>query len=249
MSTSAHDHDRWADSLGAWLLGALPQDEADGFAAHLDACAVCREEAATLRVAVDALPASVAPRTPPPALKSRLMRIVEGEASLLEAAGPESDRAPRPEPRRRRALDWLSGLLPRPALALPLVLLLLTVGAGGALLGREAFDQDARTVTARVNPELSKSARASLEVADGRARLVSSKLPPPPAGHVYQVWLDRGGPAPEPTSALFSTRSDGSASVDVPGPLDGVRNVMVTDEPAGGSDKPTGRIILSASPA
>ena len=63
------------------------------------------------------------------------------------------------------------------------------------------------------------------------------------------MWVDRGGAAPEPTSALFSTSRDGSASVDVPGSLDGVRAVMVTDEPPGGSAKPTGRIILTASPA
>ena len=67
------------------------------------------------------------------------------------------------------------------------------------------------------------------------ARLVASDLPAPPSGRVYQVWLDKGGKAPEPTNALFSTRRDGSASVDVPGSLDGVKRVMVTDEPPGGS--------------
>ena len=247
MTTPAHDHDQWADSLGAWLLGALPDDEAEGFAVHLDACAVCRDEVATLQVAADALPASVEPRTPPPALKGRLMAIVEREASLLEAAGPESDRAPRAEPRRRGARTWLSGLLPRPALALGLVVLLLVVGAGAGLLGREALDGGTKTITARVSG--SSGARASLEVDDGHGRLVASKLPAPPAGRVYQVWLDKGGDSPEPTNALFSTRTDGSASVDVPGSLDGVRNVMVTDEPAGGSGEPTGKLLLTASPA
>jgi len=245
MSTPAHDHDQWADSLGAWLLGALPDDEAEGFAAHLDACAVCRDEAATLRVAADALPASVEPRTPPPALKGRLMAIVEREASLLEAAGPESDRAPRPEPRRRR-FSWGS-LFQRPALAAGLAALLLVVGAGAGLLGREAIDGGTQTITARVSG--ASGASASLEVDDGRGRLVATDLPAPPAGRVYQVWLDKGGASPEPTDALFSTRSDGSASVDVPGSLDGVRNVMVTDEPAGGSGKPTGKLLLTASPA
>ena len=76
--------------------------------------------------------------------------------------------------------------------------------------------------------------RATLEIQDGHARLVASKLPPPPSGRVYQVWLDKGGKTPEPTDALFSTSSDGSATVDVPS-VDGVRRVMVTDEPAGGS--------------
>ena len=100
MTAPAHDHEHWSDSLGAWLLGALPDDEAEGFREHLAACAVCREDAASLQVAADALPASAEPRTPPPALKGRLMAIVEREAQLLEAAGPESDRAA--APRRRR---------------------------------------------------------------------------------------------------------------------------------------------------
>ena len=76
---------------------------------------------------------------------------------------------------------------------------------------------------------------------------MASKLPAPPSGRVYQVWLDKGGKAPEPTNALFSTSSDGSASVDVPGSLDGVRRVMVTDEPSGGSRSPTGNLLLTAS--
>jgi hypothetical protein len=176
------------------------------------------------------------------------MAVVEREAALLHAAGPEADRAPAPRRRRRRRLPPLAGLSLRPALALPLVLLLLVIGGGAALLARSAFDQGSRVVVARVSPQTG-SARVSLEVDGDRGRLVGKRLPPPPAGRVYQVWLDRGGPSPEPTSALFSTRRDGSASVDVPGSLDGVRAVMVTDEPAGGSAKPTGHIILTASPA
>jgi anti-sigma-K factor RskA len=234
MST-AHDHDDWADSLAAWLLGALPEDEAAGFKRHLDQCAVCREDAAALRVAADALPASAEPRTPPPELKARIMAIVESEAA--PAAAP----APAAEPRRRGA--WRSWFTPRPALAWGIAAVLLLVGAGAGLLGAEALQGGTETITAQV----SGGGRATLEVEDGHGRLVASKLPPPPSGRVYQVWLDKGGKAPEPTNALFSTSSDGSASVDVPGSLDGVRRVMVTDEPNGGSRSPTGNLLLTAS--
>ncbi|MDX6724846.1 MAG: hypothetical protein QOD73_3250 [Solirubrobacteraceae bacterium] len=244
--SAATDHDRWADSLGAWMLGALPDDEAEGFRTHLQGCATCRDEAASLQVAVDALPASAPPMAPPAALKERVMAVVEREASLLQAAGPDADRPAPARPRRR--LAWLSGLALRPALAVPLVLLLLVLGGGAALLGRDAIDGGSRVVVARVNPEL-KGARASLEINGDRARLVGTRLPSPPPGHIYQVWIDRGGPSPEPTAALFSTRRDGSASVDVPGTLDGVRAVMVTAEPSGGSEKPTGHTIITASPA
>ena len=242
MSTPARDHDQWTDSLGAWLLGALPEDEAAGFQRHLAECAVCREDAAALQVAADALPASAEPRTPPAALKARIMDVVESEAQLLDAAGPDSDRAPAPA----RRTSWLGRLVPRPALAWGLAALLLVVGVGAGVLASQAIQGGTETISAQVT---SGGGRASLEIDDGHGRLVASKLPAPPEGRVYQVWLDKGGKTPEPTNALFSTRSDGSASVDVPGSLDGVRAVMVTDEPAGGSDEPTGKLLLSASPA
>jgi hypothetical protein len=229
MTTPARDHEAWADSLGAWLLGALPEDEVAGFRQHLAECAVCREDAAGLQVAVDALPASVEPHAPPAALKGRVMDVVEREASLLQAAGPESDR-----PQRQRR-TWLSGLSLRPALALGLAAL--AIGFFGA--------QALRGGTDRITAQVQGGGRATLEVENGHGRLVASRLPEPPAGRVYQVWLDKGGPAPEPTDALFTTSRTGSASVDVPS-LDGVRRVMVTDEPNGGSRTPTGKVLLTA---
>jgi len=37
-------HDRWADAAGAYVLGALPEDERAGFEAHVEACGECRAE-------------------------------------------------------------------------------------------------------------------------------------------------------------------------------------------------------------
>jgi anti-sigma-K factor RskA len=232
MSTPARDHEQWADSLGAWLLGALPDDEAAGFKRHLDECAVCRDDAASLQVAVDALPASAAPHAPPPALKGRIMAVVEGEAELLQAAGPQSDR---PRPRRRRS--WLGGLSWRPALALGLAALAI------GFVGSQALQSGGPE---KITAQVQSGGRATLEVQDGQGRLVASHLPDPPNGRVYQVWLDKGGKAPEPTNVLFTTSNDGSAIADVPS-LDGVKRVMVTDEPNGGSRSPTGKVLLTAS--
>jgi anti-sigma-K factor RskA len=233
MTTPARDHEQWADSLGAWMLGALPEEEAAGFKRHLDECAVCREDAAGLQVAVDALPASAAPHAPPPALKGRIMAVVEGEAELLQAAGPESDRLQRRSGGRR---SWLGGLSLRPALALGLAALAI------GFLASQALQGGPEKITAQVQ----SGGRATLEVQDGQGRLVASHLPDPPNGRVYQVWLDKGGPAPEPTNVLFTTSRDGSATADVPS-LDGVKRVMVTDEPSGGSRSPTGKVLLTAS--
>jgi hypothetical protein len=68
----------------------------------------------------------------------------------------------------------------------------------------------------------------------------------PPAGKTYMVWLARPGRAPEPTSALFTPRRDGSATASVTGDLDGVETVLVNTEPVGGSTTPTSEPILTA---
>jgi anti-sigma factor RsiW len=245
MSTSMGDHDRWSDSLASWLLGALPKDEARAFAAHLEACPICREDAASLRVAADALPASAPPLPAPPDLKGRIMAVVEREAELLAAA---DDGAPRPAPARRSRLRRLrDGLSSRPQLALaPLLAVLVLAGAG--LLGQQLLSDDVRTLDAQVEdtPALAAT-QAQLEIGDDEARFVTSKLPAPPQGRVYQLWIARGSTI-DPKKRLFTPRG-GSATVTIPGSMRGVSQVMVTDEPAGGSPAPTGDPIINVEPA
>jgi hypothetical protein len=44
---------------------------------------------------------------------------------------------------------------------------------------------------------------------------------------------------------LFTPRSDGSAVAAIPG-IDDASQVLVSDEPPGGSDEPTGEILMAA---
>jgi hypothetical protein len=83
----------------------------------------------------------------------------------------------------------------------------------------------------------------------GHSTLTARNLEAPGFRRVYQVWLKHPGRPPEPTNALFSTRADGTASVDVPGSLDGVEAVLVTNEPEGGSPAPTTDPVIIAQPA
>ena len=72
----------------------------------------------------------------------------------------------------------------------------------------------------------------------------------PSGGRVYQVWLlQKGRMGPTPTNALFVTRSDGTASVDVPGDLHGVEKVLVTPEPPGGSAVPSTDPVIAVQTA
>ncbi|MEA2310621.1 MAG: hypothetical protein QOE28_589 [Solirubrobacteraceae bacterium] len=239
---SPNGHDDWVDTAASYLLGALPDEEVEAFELHLASCAVCREQVDELLPAVQALPVSVEPVAPPPALKARIMAEVEREASLLAAAGPEADRPPAPA-RRRRRLRLPALAMPRLALVGAAAALLLGVVAGVA--ADRALRDNGRTVVASV-AQPAAGMRAEVDLSDGNATLVASGMHAPPSGRVYQVWLKRPGRAPEPTSALFTPSRDGSATATVPGPLTGVQQMLVTDEPLGGSRVPTGQVMLSA---
>jgi anti-sigma-K factor RskA len=226
-----NDHARWADTAGAYVLGAMASAERDEFEAHLATCAACQEEVDELRPAAEALPMASPPMLPPRELKDRIMAEVDREAALLGAAGERADRpAPKPAPRERRR--WLSGWRLAPVAA---ALLIAGVLLGSALSG-------AGSQTYRFD-----RAGAELEVSDDGAVLVAEDLPAPPEGRVYEVWLmPEGSDTPRPTKVLFTPRSDGSAVAAVPGPLDDVQAVLVSDEPRGGSETPTGEVLMSA---
>jgi hypothetical protein len=90
-------------------------------------------------------------------------------------------------------------------------------------------------------------AGATLKVDGDKATLVADKLPAPPRGRVYEVWiLPKGAKTPQPTDALFTPREDGSAEAAIPGDASDISAVMVTDEPPGGSDTPTGELLMQA---
>src|SRR5262249_52693033 len=84
--TTGPGHEQWADTAGAYVLGALPDDERSGFEAHVTTCELCRSEIDDLAGAADALPVSAPAMVPPPELKARIMAEVNREAALLAAA-------------------------------------------------------------------------------------------------------------------------------------------------------------------
>jgi anti-sigma-K factor RskA len=234
--TKGPDHEQWEDAAGTYVLNALPDDERTGYEAHLETCPACRAEVTELRVAVEALPVSPPPMLPSPALKARIMAEVEREAALLASAGQPT----RTEPSKRKR-RWRGLRLPMPALALACVALIIGLGVGGVVFG--GGGDTGRKIEFQSSIE---RASAELDVGDNGAILVANGLPPVPAGKTYMVWIQRPGHAPEPTSALFTPRRDGSATASVPGDLEGVESVLVNTEPVGGSTTPTSDPVLTA---
>ena len=58
--------------------------------------------------------------------------------------------------------------------------------------------------------------------------------------------MPKGSDTPAPTDVLFTPRGDGSAVAAIPGSVDDIQQVLVTDEPFGGSEEPTGELLMGA---
>jgi anti-sigma-K factor RskA len=222
---SATEHDRFQDDVGAYLLGALDDHEHADFERHAAECHVCQDELDRLRTAAEALPRSVEQHEPPASLKRALMEQVHAETPA--------------EARRSR---WSFRLtLPRVAVA-ACAALLIGLAVGYAL--NAGGDEGSRTISASVDRTRVGDARAQLVLNDGASQLRVSSMPQPRAGQVYQVWLKRGDriePGP-----LFSVDQNGNGAGAVPSNLDGVDQVMVTRERAGGARQPTEAPVVVA---
>jgi anti-sigma-K factor RskA len=232
------EHDRYADDVAAYLVGALGELERQGFERHVMSCSLCRDELERLRPAAEALPHSVPAVDPPASLKASLMEVVEREAH---------------EPReRRRAPGWRARLLDglrslsgaRPALAAGVAAVLIAGVALGFLVGRAEKPGAERTIAARLDRSRVPSGSATLTVPRDRrmAILRVRGMPAPPRGRVYEVWIERKGrvlPA-----SIFNVGRRGNGAAAVPDDVRGARAVLVTREPLGGSRAPTERPIV-----
>ena len=75
------------ETAALYALGALPADEADSFAAHLNDCVLCRDEVSTLKSAVVGLHVLAPEARPRDELRARLLaRIRPQKAGAAQAA-------------------------------------------------------------------------------------------------------------------------------------------------------------------
>jgi anti-sigma factor RsiW len=98
----------FSDLLGAYALRSLDPAEAEAVAHHLATCADCRAELEGHRAVVDALPFAIetlAPATPPPALRARI---------LSAATSPSADRPAPSAPIPAETATGSAGVPPAP---------------------------------------------------------------------------------------------------------------------------------------
>jgi anti-sigma-K factor RskA len=237
------DHERWSDDLAAYLLGALGPDEVAELERHALDCERCRSQLDWLTPAAQALSTSVERHAPPQELRSRILAEVRSDMAG-EARGSAAHRASRAS-LRERLPAWLRGsgsgtVGRRPALRLA-VLALLVAAVAGYAIGSGGSGEDASTSTVgAVGHPPGVTAEVVREGDRGTLRLDNvTKLPD---NRVLQAWVRREGEV-EPVRELFVPDRSGIASTTI-GDMRQVDLVMVTTEPAGGSEAPTSSPIV-----
>lgn len=218
-------HDCGGDAA-AYVLGALEPGEAEAFRAHVEKCAVCRDELEALGAAARVLPVATRQYAAPRDLRRRVLREVRREAAANRRVGP-----------RRGGLTLAGGRVLAAAAA--------TMATAAAVVA--GIELSAGTVATVIQARVSGIAgTAQLRVTGAHAELVVRHLAPAGQGHVYEVWLQRGSAAPVPASVLFAVNTAGDADVSIPTAIHGVSAVMVTPEPLGGTARPTRAPVIVA---
>lgn len=248
---TAYEHDELKTMLASYAIGALPEEEMPLIRDHILTCEECMEEADAFAATLPALALSVDPAELPSGFT---------EAVLSKVREDRPAAVPAPERRSR-------SLFPRLAFGgLALVAALL----GGALLEARNDAERAERNLARLEQQVQRNKDVlsnfvrnengwRLEGAAGAvgrmvptqdgATFVVAGLPTPPEGHVYQLWLLRGGCGDEPcapTSAGLFDVEAGLVVVPVERSISNFAGAAVTLEPVGGSEQPTTDPLLAS---
>ncbi|WDT94004.1 anti-sigma factor [Thermoleophilum album] len=244
VADSDKEHAWVSETLAAWALGAVGERERELIDEHLAACDRCRAEADALLATTSALAEAVPPRTPSPALRERVLAEVRAEASLLRAARDTGHRAGSSS-RRWREL-FLPAARPLAIAGVLLAMLIVGFALGSVLDGDIAGESRRRVLAGRItDPALASRAWARATVDEHAVRIEVRGLPRPPANGVYEVWVQQPGSAPRPAEPLFVATH---GAVEVPVRLGARDRVMITREPAGGSEQPTSPPLIVFEP-
>ncbi len=235
--------DEVEELLGAYALGALPEDQARLVEEHLRTCPEQRVAAAELRRTSALLPLAVDEGDPSPELRARIIEAVK--ATPPHPAEPDTTARQTggttvvPIRRIARLPNW-AARTSRLAVAAAIVI---SLGAGG-LIGYQLGHANQAQVayTFQGDPTAAPGAEARLVYFKDRRQAVVaiSGLPRLTSGQVYEMWLIKNG---VPVDKGISTSETGDVAAQVSGDLSQFQLFAVTIEP-GEQPLPTTKPIL-----
>lgn len=242
-------HEEFKGQLPAYLLGALGPAENDDFEHHLEGCAECQAELAWLEPATAVLSRDVEQLEAVPELRQRVMAAVDEDLAANPLVSDEASTKPataKPagsERPARRTGGWLAGLFRPAVLGTAAAALFAGVALGIVLTGSDdsPVTRDRQVITG----QSTIGADAVMVASGGTGTLKMTGLKRLEEGQVYQAWIQRGQSV-VPTDSLFIPDRDGTATASIPD-ISGVSTVMVSAEPAGGSDQPTTAPVITVS--
>jgi hypothetical protein len=207
-------HDCGGDAA-AYVLGALTPEESEAFRAHLETCAICQDEVDSFGPVGDVLGMAAPQLKPSGALHKQVFKEVRADARARKARS-------RHVPRYRFSRPVFAGVMAG-------------VLAATVIAGIQIASSGSST---RVFNATLGDAQMRL-VGDSYAELVVHHLPQTKDNRIYEVGLEHSQGELAPAKALFGVTSSGDGAVDVSGSLKGIKAVLVTEEPAGGTKAPT----------
>ena len=226
------DHSELENSVAGFVLGAADDNEMEDVRVHLAGCAECRLLAARLRRATDSLPLALEIVEPPARLRSRILEAAAASART-PAQSPASARIIRlPRERVRRwSFGSLAAGFPKAAVA-ALAIAVLGLGSWNVYLTTQLSREQGQVASGTLTGqgEMSGVQATLLDFKAHSLAVVSfSKMPAPPAGKVYQLWLIPVSGAAEGV-AVFQPDIDGSKTVVVNRDLSKYKLLAVTVE-------------------
>lgn len=230
---------------GAYATGALSDEEHDAFVEHLGVCGNCRDEVAEL-VATAALLGIAAAERPPAGFRDRVMNEVANTRQLPPVVSTLAEAKGRRRASRQRR--WTMSA------AASAVVLAVGLGVWGLSLNEDkqrsedlvSVLQEVQTAPdAQTMNAVRGQTTAVLTMAPSLGRMVFQTHGLKDAGddRTYQIWLL--GPGSRVTSmGTFDSNGENTLQL-MRGDPTGATALAVTEEPAGGSQRPTTQPVLA----
>lgn len=255
---SADRHEQVAAMLGEYALGHLSPGERREVDAHVSECAACTAELREFTALMDVMAHTPEPVAPPPALRRQVL-----DRFVADRGGVAARRTDDP-----RTWAWAAAAV-----------LVIGVGATMYVAADRRADAALRATIADLERRLEdyagqtdlavsiltasdmqpvpmegldRAAASAARAYFSRTRgllIVADRLPTPPPGRVYQVWIIGEGASPSSAGLLGAPGTGRGILIATPpaGLAAGTVTVAVTDEPPGGLPAPSGAMHLRGS--